>query len=169
MKSFFPLLSTLLLALGGCTKLVDAMAVSCEPQPVLLETPALSAATAQQLREVIEAHGIEVSSTHKFQAFRIEISRFALDLDALYHESTNHNLFRNITASMVATAFDEQTGELLWKKEYDAAYTLKSDPHFYSQNQLDVAKAQWALQREIFTELSADLTTLCAIQTSGLS
>lgn len=160
---------SLLLFLGGCTSLVDTMDVQCEPQPMIVDASKLSDASRQQLEDVMVSYGIEVTSAPIYQAFRVEIERFDLNLEALYHEPTSHNIFRNIEGSLTAAAFDHQTGDLLWEKDYDATYTLKSDPHFYSQNQLALAQAKWALQRDLFTHLSSDLTKLCAIQTSGFS
>lgn len=156
--------------LSGCTSnLIDTMHVSCEPQPIFLEATTLPDATLSQLSGLLEAHGLELSPDNTLNAFNVHIKHFKLNLKALYQNATDHNLFRNIEATMRVAVNDIATGDLLWEKEYHKSYTLKTDPHFYSQNQLALAKLQWELQREIFSDLAYDLKKLCAIQTSGYS
>lgn len=156
--------------LSGCTSsLIDTMDVKCAPQPLVLEARSMPEPTLLQLKEIISAHGLTITEESIFHAFKVDIKNFKLNLKALYQDSTTHNLFRNIEGAMTVATFDLQTGDLLWEKEYHAAYTLKSDPHFYSQNQLALAQKQWELQRELFMQLSADLSKLCAIQASGYS
>lgn len=164
------LAAILLFFMAGCTSsLIDTMDVKCTPQPLVLEARSMPESTFLQLKETITAHGLAISDESIFQAFKVEIKDFNLNLKALYQDSKTHNLFRNIEGSMTVSTHDLQTGDLLWEKEYHAAYTLKSDPHFYSQNQLALAQRQWELQRELFMQLSADLSKLCAIQASGYS
>lgn len=156
--------------ISGCTtNLIDTMDVECAPQPLVLEARSMPDSTFLQLKEIISAHGLTISKESLFQAFKVEVTSFKLNLKALYQDSTTHNLFRNIEGTMTVSTHDLQTGDLLWEKEYHAAYTLKSDPHFYSQNQLALAQRQWELQRELFMQLTADLSKLCAIQASGYS
>jgi outer membrane lipopolysaccharide assembly protein LptE/RlpB len=161
-----------LLMLSGCvSNLADSLEFQCVKKPIILQSDTLSSSTRRQLTEVLHTHGIAVSNDNQIKpldSFKIKINSLDYNFKALYQESTSHNLFRNIEARMIVTAYDIATDDILWEKQYNSVHTIRCEPHFYTKNQLALAQSQWELQRDLFSQLTTDLLKLCAIQVSGV-